>query len=454
MKSIQLNQILVISLLISGLAGCGSESQENNQKDNPGFGPSIPLEPTASPNPSVSPSPTELPNPSTTPSVTASPSPTALPNPSATPSVTASPSPTISPSENPSVETNILTQGLENPWGMAFLPDGRLIVTERPGRLRLISFSDTNPPTAQVSASISGLPSNIAAIGQGGLLDVALHPQFEQNSLVYLTYAGSNSQGLYGTELARGKLQNNQLTDVEVLFRMERKTETTHHYGSRVIFDRDGFLYMTMGDRGEDSRSQDLNDHAGSIVRLTLNGDIPSDNPFVGQPNIKPEIYSYGHRSPQGATVHPQTGEVWMTEHGPQGGDELNVIKSGANYGWPVITYGVNYGSGTPIGEGTSKPGMEQPVHYWTPSIATSGVIFYNGSVFPEWRGDAFVGALKYELIAHLEFENGKVIKEERLFTNQFGRIRDIEEGPDGLIYFITDESNGSLIQIAPKSAQ
>ena len=337
----------------------------------------------------------------------------------------------------------IVTRGLEYPWGLAFLPDGRLLVTERPGRLRLVAADGTLDPRP-----VEGLPP-IAAQGQGGLLDVALHPQFAENGLVYLSYAARGEGGV-GTEAARGRLVDHRLEDVKVLFRQQPKSSGGRHFGSRLVFDRQGQLYITLGDRGEMARAQKLDDLAGKIVRLTADGQIPADNPFVNRAGVRPEIYSLGNRNVQGAALHPVTGELWAHEHGPQGGDEVNVIRSGRNYGWPVITYGVEYVIGTKIGEGTHKPGMEQPLHIWVPSIAPSGLAFYQGDRFPRWRGDLFVGALRGQMLVRLRFDGEKQVREERLLEGKLGRIRDVRAGPDGYLYLLTDFDEGVIARLEP----
>jgi glucose/arabinose dehydrogenase len=335
-----------------------------------------------------------------------------------------------------------IVAGLEHPWGLAFLPDGRMLVTERPGRLRIVLDGRLEP------RPVSGVPK-VAARGQGGLLDVALHPRFADNSLVYLSYAGSGKGGI-GTEVARGRLVGNRLEEVQVIFRMEPKSDARQHFGSRLVFDRSGYLYITLGDRGDKERAQRPDDHAGSVIRLHDDGRVPADNPFVGKPGWKPEKYTLGNRNMQGAALHPQTGELWAHEHGPQGGDEINVMRAGVNYGWPVITYGVNYGIGTRIGEGTHKPGMAQPLHYWVPSIAPSGLAFYTGDKFPRWRGDLFVGALRDEMLVRLRLDGEKVVSEERMLKGVLGRIRDVRQGPDGYLYLLTDESDGVLVRLEP----
>ncbi|MDH3639629.1 MAG: PQQ-dependent sugar dehydrogenase [Gammaproteobacteria bacterium] len=336
----------------------------------------------------------------------------------------------------------VVTRGLEHPWGLVFLPDGRMLVTERAGRLRIINKSKLDP------TPVSGLP-DITASGQGGLLDVALHPRFTDNRWVYLSYAASTDGGV-GTEVARGRLSGSRLTGVEVIFRALPKSSGGRHFGSRLLFDPDGRLYITLGDRGDRRRAQNLGDHAGSIIRLRDDGAVPDDNPFVGRVGLNAEIFTFGNRNVQGIARQPGTGWIWAHEHGPQGGDEVNIIRAGTNYGWPVITYGRNYGIGTRIGEGTAKPGMAQPVHYWVPSIAPSGMAFYAGDKFPEWRGDLFVGALKDRLLVRLEVERERVVKEERMLHGVLGRIRDVRSGPDGFIYLLTDESNGVVARLEP----
>ena len=336
-----------------------------------------------------------------------------------------------------------LVEGLEHPWGLAFLPDGGMLVTERPGRLRIVGKDGRLDPQP-----VAALPA-ISAHGQGGLLDVALHPRFSQNGLIYLSYAARGTGGV-GTEVARGRLSGYRIENVEVIFRQQPKGSTGRHFGSRLVFDREGFLYITLGDRGEMERAQKADDHAGSVIRLHDDGRVPADNPFVGRPGWKPEKYTLGNRNIQGAALHPQSGLLWTHEHGPQGGDEINVIRPGVNYGWPVITYGVNYGIGTRIGEGTQKAGMAQPLHYWVPSIAPSGMAFYTGDRFPGWRGNLFVGALRDQMLVRLTLDGERVVSEERMLKNVLGRIRDVRNGPDGFLYLLTDESNGMLARIEP----
>jgi glucose/arabinose dehydrogenase len=336
-----------------------------------------------------------------------------------------------------------VVEGLEYPWGLAFLPDGRMLVTERPGRLRIVGKD------GRLEAQpVTGLPA-VAATGQGGLLDVALHPRFAENGLVYFSFTARGDTGV-GTEVARGKLAGNRLEGVQVIFRQHPKGSTGRHFGSRLVFDREGYLYITLGDRGQQDRAQRPDDHAGSVIRLHDDGRVPKDNPFSGKAGWKPEKYTLGNRNMQGAALHPRTGLLWAHEHGPQGGDEVNVIRAGVNYGWPVITYGVEYVIGTRIGEGASKPGMAQPIHYWVPSIAPSGMAFYTGDRFPAWRGDLFVGALRDQMLVRLQLDGEKVVREERMLKNLLGRIRDVRSGPDGFIYLLTDDSNGALVRLEP----
>ncbi len=342
------------------------------------------------------------------------------------------------------VRVNVLARGLVHPWSLAFLPDGRMLVTERRGRMYSVAPDGTPDPTP-----ITGLPETVTEAGQGGLHDVAPHPEFSRNRLVYLAYAGRGDGG-YGTELARGRLDGHRLTGVEVLFRALPKSRGGRHFGGRIVFDGAGHVFLTLGDRGGRPRAQDLGDHAGSIIRLTENGGIPADNPYVSTAGARPEIFSLGNRNVQGAAMNPWTGELWAHEHGPQGGDEVNVIRAGANYGWPVVTYGRNYGFGTKIGEGVHKEGMAPPLHQWTPSIAPSGMAFYDGDKFPGWRGSLLVGALKFRLLARLEFEGERFVREERMLEDAIGRIRDVRVGPDGYVYLLNDEPNGVIARLEP----
>ena len=332
--------------------------------------------------------------------------------------------------------------GLKNPWGMAFLPDGGILITERPGSLRIVRDGNL------LDQPVEGLP-DIGTKGQGGLLGIALHPEFAVNRWVYLAYA-ARGQGGIGTEVARGRLEGRALRDVESIFRALPKTNAGRHFGSRLVFDGEGHLFISLGDRGEQDYAQDPGDHRGSLIRVNDDGSIPADNPFIGQPKARPEIYAIGHRNIQGLVLDAETGRLFSHEHGPQGGDELNIERAGRNYGWPVITYGVNYGIGTKIGEGTARPGMEQPVHYWVPSIAPSGLAIYRGDAFPGWNGNLFVGSLKFGLLVRLELDGDRVATEERLLDNRFGRIRDVVAGPDGFLYLLTDARPGKLLRIVP----
>lgn len=336
-----------------------------------------------------------------------------------------------------------LVTGLDNPWSVAFLPDGRMLVTERAGRLRLVGSDFRLDPKP-----IEGLPESVER-GQGGLLDVVLHPQYAQNGWIYWAYNAPGPDG-WGTALARGKLQGQRMTSVQVLFSMLPKTRSSQHFGGRIVFDKAGMLYLTLGDRGDKDRAQKLDDHAGSVIRLHDDGRVPADNPFVNRAGALPEKWTLGNRNMQGAALHPQTGELWTHEHGPQGGDEVNVMRPGLNYGWPVITYGVNYGLGTRIGEGQAKPGMVQPIYKWVPSIAPSGMAFVSGSQFPQWQGDLLVGALRGQLLVRLVLDGEKVLREERLLQGRAGRIRDVRMGPDGLVYLLSDGPDGALMRLEP----
>lgn len=335
-----------------------------------------------------------------------------------------------------------LVSGLDHPWGMAFLSEDEILITERRGFLNRVRLG------GQTSDTVRGLPK-IAAVGQGGLLDVVLHPGYAENQLIYFSFAAGSASG-QGTEVARGRLVGSELLDVEVIFRATPKSTGGRHFGSRLLFGPDGLLYITLGDRGKRPQAQALTTHPGSIVRLHEDGTVPDDNPFVGREHALPEIYTYGNRNVQGIALQAGTTRIWTHEHGPQGGDEVNIIAAGANYGWPVITYGRNYVIGTKIGEGTHKAGMIQPVLQWTPSIAPSGMTFYDGDKFPAWRGDMFVGSLKFELLVRLRIEGDKVTGQERLLAERFGRVRDVRTGPDGLIYLLTDEPDGQLLRLEP----
>lgn len=341
------------------------------------------------------------------------------------------------------VET--VARNLQNPWGLAFLPDSRMLVTERPGRLRIADAE------GKLSDPIKGLPK-ISVSGQGGLLDVALDPNFAQNRLVYLSFAEDRGAGKNGTSVARGRLSQDgaALEGTEVIFRQEPSYAGNRHFGSRLVFDRDGNLFVTLGERKDlRDQAQGLNNHLGKIVHIKPAGGAAPDNPFLTRDDVRPEIWSSGHRNVQAAALNPATGELWTVEHGARGGDEVNIPQKGKNYGWPVITYGVDY-SGAKIGEGTKKPGMEQPVYYWDPSIAPSGMVFYTGDKFPAWRGSILVGALAGKLVSRLETNGNKVVGEERMLRNLGERIRDVRQGPDGLIYLLTDSPKGRILRMKP----
>jgi glucose/arabinose dehydrogenase len=328
--------------------------------------------------------------------------------------------------------------GFSNPWGMAFLPDGRVLVSERPGRLQLVEEGRL--------VELTGLPP-VTASGQGGLLDVVLHPRYEENGWIYFSHAGGSGSEL-GTRISRARLEGYGLKDVQTIFTMQPGSGTGRHFGSRLLFLPDGTLLFTIGDRGERERAQDLGDHAGSTLRINDDGSIPKDNPYLGRSGALPEIYTYGNRNAQGMALQPGSGRVWQHEHGPRGGDEVNLIEPGGNYGWPLITYGREY-SGGRIGQ-TRKPGLEQPLLHWTPSIAPSGMSFYTGRAFPDWQGDLFVGALAGKHLRRLEVETDRVVGQEVLLLGTLGRIRDVRQGPDGLLYLLTDERDGGLYRLEP----
>ena len=335
-----------------------------------------------------------------------------------------------------------VADGLEHPWSIAFLPGDDILVTERPGRLRIVRQGRL------LADPVPGVPE-VYAEGQGGLFDVVPHPDFASNRLLYLSYAKPNTEGST-TMVIRARFENDRLTRVEDVF--EAVSQGRGHYGGRLAFDRDGYLFITVGERMAPSRgdleahpAQDLSNHHGTTIRLHDDGRVPADNPFVGQTGALPEIWSYGHRNPQGLAIHPETGDVWINEHGPQGGDELNRVHPGENYGWPVVGYGVNYRTGLAIHEGTQREGMEPPVHFWVPSIATSGLLIYTGDRFPEWRGNFFVGGMAGEQLARLtpSVDTPQIEIEETL-VHGMGRIRDVRQGPDGYIYLAIEDRRGA----------
>jgi glucose/arabinose dehydrogenase len=338
------------------------------------------------------------------------------------------------------VET--VAKGLANPWGLAFLPDGRMLVTERPGRLRLVSAEGA------LSRPLTGVP-NVAARGQGGLLDVILDPKFAENRMVYLSFSEPRSGG-NGTSVARGRLNaaGTGLENVTVIFQQMPTINSSAHFGSRLVFDRTGALFVTVGDRfGQKDEAQNPGNHIGKVIRIRPEGGAAADNPK--KQGWQPELWSIGHRNVQGAALHPQTGQLWTAEHGARGGDEVNAPKAGLNYGWPVITYGVDY-SGAKLGEGTAKAGMEQPLFYWDPSIAPSGAAFYTGERWPGWRNSLFVGGLAGQMLVRLSTSGESVTGEERLLTNLGERIRDVRQGPDGFLYLLADDSDGKVLRVRP----
>jgi glucose/arabinose dehydrogenase len=350
-------------------------------------------------------------------------------------------SPTPTPLKLAAKVTEVAT-GLEHPWGVELLPDGTFLVTERPGRLRRVGRD------GRLSEPLAGVPE-VYARGQGGLLDVALGPGFAQDRLVYLSFAERGPDGA-GTAVARGRLGERGLEGTQVIWRQQPKVEgSSNHWGSRLVFRRDGTLFVTMGDRwSQRERAQDLSTTIGKIVRINPDGTVPPDNPFIGRAGVLPEIWSYGHRNVQAAVLDAR-GELWTVEHGARGGDELNNPRAGKNYGWPVITYGVDY-SGARIGIGTAHPGMEQPAYYWDPVIAPSGATFYSGRGFTDWRGDLLVGSLRPGALVRLRIADGRVSQEERYLAELGERIRDVREGPDGAIYLLTDSSRGRLLRVEP----
>jgi glucose/arabinose dehydrogenase len=350
------------------------------------------------------------------------------------------------PSDAGNLNVETIARGLDHPWALAFLPDGKMLVTERPGRLRIVARDGS------ISPPVSGVPQ-VRASGLGGLHDVVLDRNFASNRTIYLCYAEPASGG-GRTAMARARFTDGEaarLDDVKVIFRQEGPLSSGNHYGCRIVQGRDGNLWLTMGDHFTyRDEAQNLANHLGKIVRVTPDGAVPRDNPFVGRNDAKPEIWSYGHRNAQGAAIHPTTGMLWEHEHGAKGGDEINIPQAGRNYGWPVISFGVNY-DGTPVGSGKSEmPGMEQPIKYWVPSIAPSGMAFYDGALFPAWKGNLFVGALAGQMLVRLTLAGDKVTGEERLLGDLRERIRDVRAGPDGALYLVTDNNAGRILKVAP----
>ena len=354
---------------------------------------------------------------------------------------------------NVAFDVGIVAQGLQNPWGMAFLPSGKILVTERPGRLRVVG------PDGTLSAPVTGLP-DVDARGQGGLLDVALDPDFAANQLIYWSYAEPREGGMNNTAVARGRFVDGaapRVDNVQVIYHQAPSLSSTLHYGSRLVFGRDGLLYITQGERSITEgrmQAQQMGSLLGKIVRLNRDGSIPKDNPFVGKTGVRPEIWSFGHRNVQAATLHPTTGELWEVEHGTRGGDEINIARKGRDYGWPTIAYGIEYQGGAITGGIQAQNGMEQPLYYWDPVIAPSGMAFYTGALFPAWRGNLFVGAHSGGDggLVRLVLNGERVVGEERLLTDRAPRlrIRDVRQGPDGAIYLLTDSAQGTLIKLTP----
>jgi glucose/arabinose dehydrogenase len=359
------------------------------------------------------------------------------------------PSPAAAAQRDRTVIDNLVVEtyarGLDHPWGLGFLPDGRLLVTERPGRMRLVDGE------GRLSPAIAEVPK-VFASGQGGLLDVALDREYERSGIIYFCYA-EPTEGGGRTSLARARLvaeAQPRLEDVNVIFRQQGPPSSGNHWGCRIVQMPDGNLFLTTGDHfNYRDQAQNLANHLGKIIRIRPDGSAPPDSPFVGKDGARPEIWSYGHRNAQGAALNPASGKLWMHEHGARGGDEINIPQAGKNYGWPVITWGIDY-NGTKIGLGTHKPGMEQPIHYWVPSIAPSGMAFYMGDLFPAWRGNLFVGALAGQMLVRLELDAEKVVREERLLRELGERIRDVRSGPDGALWLLTDSARGRVLRVVP----
>jgi len=358
------------------------------------------------------------------------------------------------PERKANVPFDVVTvaEGLQNPWGLAFLPNGKMLVTERPGRLRVLGADGT------LSAPVSGLPA-VDARGQGGLLDVAIDPQFQTNGLIYWTYAEPRD-GVNNTAAARGRFVDGaapRVEDVQVIFHQTPSLNSPLHFGGRLVFGRDGTLFITLGDRSITEgrmQSQQMDSLIGKIVRLDPDGSVPADNPFVGKAGVRPEIYSFGHRNIQSAALHPTTGELWEVEHGTRGGDEVNLVRKGQDYGWPTIAYGIEYQGGTITGGIQAKEGMEQPRYYWDPNIAPSGMVFYTGSLFPAWRGSLFIGGLGSTNLVRLTLDGEKIAGEERLLQElqpQRERIRDVRQGPEGALYLLTDNAKGRVLKLVPR---
>ncbi|KJK05854.1 Soluble aldose sugar dehydrogenase YliI precursor [compost metagenome] len=349
-------------------------------------------------------------------------------------------------SEEGSVTVSTLAEGLRHPWALAFLPDSKgILVTERPGNLRIVS------PEGKVGAPLAGVPE-VWATGQGGLLDVVLSPTFKQDRMVYLSYAeGGGEEGKAGTAVGRGRLSADlaKLEDFNVIFRQQPKLSTSNHFGSRLVFDRDGYLFIALGENNQRPTAQDLDKLQGKVVRILPDGTVPKDNPFVGQDNVRPEIWSFGHRNQQGAALNPWTGELWTNEHGPRGGDEINLPKPGKNYGWPIATHGINYTLlPIPEAQGEHVDGMVDPHHVWEKSPAISGMAFYDNPRFNAWNQSVFIGALLSQELIRLQLDGDNVVHEERLLGELNARIRDVRVGPDGYLYLLTDAEDGALLKV------
>lgn len=346
--------------------------------------------------------------------------------------------------EKGNISVSIVASGLDQPWGLDFLPDGRMIVTEKPGQLRIITLD------GKISPPVKGVP-RVDDSGQGGLLDITLHPKFKTNRMVFVSFSEQGPGGT-STAMASGRLSADctALENARTLFSQQPKVPGGRHFGSRVIFAPDGTVFLTTGDRGKRHDAQKLGSHIGKVIRLTADGQVPTDNPFIGKIGALPEIWSYGHRNIQGAAIHPATGKLWTIEHGPRGGDEINIPAAGINHGWPLVSHGIEY-SGAIIGDGLkTKAGMADPVYIWTPVIAPAGMTFYNGGLFPAWKGNLLIGGLRAGAIVRLELDDDKIVHEERLIRQIGDRIRDIAVGPDGAVYAITDSANGKILRITP----
>ena len=352
---------------------------------------------------------------------------------------------------NVAFEVVTVAEGLVSPWGLAFLPDGRMLVTEKPGRLRVVTAA------GMLSEPATGLPPLVAR-GQGGLLGLALDPNFATNQTIYWSFSEPQADGANNTAVAKGRFVDGaapRLENVEVIFHQAPSLNSALHFGGRLVFGRDGTLFVTMGDRSiEEGRmqAQKMDSLIGKLARINTDGSVPKDNPFVGKPGVRPEIWSYGHRNIQAATLHPTTGELWEAEHGTRGGDEVNVAKKGKDYGWPTIAYGIEYRGGPITGGIQAKDGMEQPVYYWDPNIAPSGMTFYTGNLFPEWKGSLFIGGLAGQALVRLAVEGERVTGEERLLTDLKERFRDVVQGPDGALYLLTDSQKGRILKVTARA--